>query len=456
MTDPITQITPTGVTTADGTNYDVDVIIYATGFDAQEFLESIDITGVGGQKLATQWTDGARAYLGIYVPHFPNLLLSYGPNTNLGGGSIIYMLEAQARHMRQTLDQLRAGGHRRVEVTEAAEEQYDREVQTRLARSVWSQCKQLVPACLRTHHVQLARIDPPLRQAHQDPATGGLLMALNSYPAEPWDLHGHAYIGVWLIPRKHLPPPHSAATRPITIFGRGIVSTAFFVYEQPSPLTYDEIMSTVLVRQGWRPRVSITHIWVNSLASRDGGRGWRAIPKELADFDVAAHRSYVADGIGALDVGRIRRLPFALSDRLSHRTRSRGNAEGVAGTRPHPARSWSWHLDVRQRRSVVVPRRTQAPADPRGPTVQAAVRVTHGLVWTDASRDRLPGRHPAVPAAPPAAIQRPRQPLSQPARPPRPARRPARRAPHRRPPGPDCAAIWQPGKSPARLRLLHR
>lgn len=137
-------------------------------------------------------------------------------------------------------------------------------------------------------------------------------MALNSYPAEPWDLHGHAYIGVWLIPRKHLPPPHSAATRPITIFGRGIVSTAFFVYEQPSPLTYDEIMSTVLVRQGWRPRVSITHIWVNSLASRDGGRELWAIPKELADFDVAAHRSYVADGIGALDVGRIRRLPFAL------------------------------------------------------------------------------------------------------------------------------------------------
>lgn len=140
IADAITQITPTGVVTADGTSRDVDVIVYATGFDAQEFLESIDITGVGGRKLATQWADGARAYLGIYVPGFPNLLLSYGPNTNLGGGSIIYMLEAQARHMRQALDRLRAGSYRTIEVTHDAEEEYDREVQGRLGRSVWSHC----------------------------------------------------------------------------------------------------------------------------------------------------------------------------------------------------------------------------------------------------------------------------------------------------------------------------
>ncbi|WP_456694617.1 flavin-containing monooxygenase [Aeromicrobium sp. P5_D10] len=140
VTDAITQITPTGVVTSNGSVHDVDVIIYATGFDTQEFLEPIDITGVGGQKLSAQWTDGARAYLGIYVPNFPNLFLSYGPNTNLGGGSIIYMLEAQARHMRQSLDHLRNHRHRSVEVTEAAEEAYDREIQARLGRSVWSHC----------------------------------------------------------------------------------------------------------------------------------------------------------------------------------------------------------------------------------------------------------------------------------------------------------------------------
>ena len=126
------------------------------------------------------------------------------------------------------------------------------------------------------------------------------------------DLHGHAYVGAWLVPRAQVPAPHSPATRPITIFGRGIVGAAFFVYEEPSPLTYDEIMATVLVREGWRLRVSITHIWVNSPASRDGGRELWAIPKDLAEFEVVAHSSYVARGIGALTVGRVRRLPVQL------------------------------------------------------------------------------------------------------------------------------------------------
>ena len=135
---------------------------------------------------------------------------------------------------------------------------------------------------------------------------------MTTYPPQPWDLHGHAYIGAWLVPVTHLPAPHSPATKPITIFGRGIVGAAFFIYEQPSALTYNEIMSTVLVRDGWRIRVSITHIWVDSEASRDGGRELWAIPKHLADFDVVPHKSYSAQGIGSLALRRVRRLPWML------------------------------------------------------------------------------------------------------------------------------------------------
>lgn len=141
ITSAVTQVTPDGVIDADGNEHKVDAIVYATGFDAQDFLESIDITGVGGQKLATQWTDGAHAYLGMYVPNFPNLFVTYGPNTNLGGGSIIYMLEAQARHMRQALDRLQAGSFTTVEVTQEADLEYDREIQARLDVSVWSHCE---------------------------------------------------------------------------------------------------------------------------------------------------------------------------------------------------------------------------------------------------------------------------------------------------------------------------
>jgi hypothetical protein len=74
------------------------------------------------------------------VPNFPNLFLSYGPNTNLGGGSIIYMLEAQARHIRQTIDRMHAGSYRTVEVTADAERAYDQDVQGQLSHSVWAHC----------------------------------------------------------------------------------------------------------------------------------------------------------------------------------------------------------------------------------------------------------------------------------------------------------------------------
>jgi hypothetical protein len=58
--------------------------------------------------------------------------------------------------------------------------------------------------------------------------------------------------------------------------------------------------------------VSITHIWVDSEASRDGGRELWAIPKRLADFDVVPHASYSAQGIGSLVLRRVRRLPRLL------------------------------------------------------------------------------------------------------------------------------------------------
>lgn len=140
VTDSIVRVTSSGVQTADGTTHEVDVIVHGTGFASQDFLSSIDVVGVGGRRLADQWHDGAHAYLGMYVPGFPNLFISYGPNTNLGGGSIIYMLQAQARHMRQTLDRLRAGRWRCVEVREEAERSFDDALQSSLQDSVWGRC----------------------------------------------------------------------------------------------------------------------------------------------------------------------------------------------------------------------------------------------------------------------------------------------------------------------------
>jgi cation diffusion facilitator CzcD-associated flavoprotein CzcO len=139
VTSPIERIEADAVITRDGERHAADILVYATGFDTQGFLRGIRVHGPAGD-LHESWRGGARAHLGIYVPGFPNLLLSYGPNTGLGGSSIIPMLEAQARHMRLALDRMVALGARTLEPTPAAEQGWDDEIQTALRATAWMSC----------------------------------------------------------------------------------------------------------------------------------------------------------------------------------------------------------------------------------------------------------------------------------------------------------------------------
>ncbi|GAB3885660.1 hypothetical protein GCM10029964_048680 [Kibdelosporangium lantanae] len=137
-TEDIKEVTPTGIRTTSG-EHEVDTIIYGTGFHTLDMLAPMRITGADGQDLHTDaWAGGARAYLGITVPGFPNMFLMYGPNTNLGAGSIIYMLERQARYIARILGHL--PGESTVDVKPAVAERFDQEMQSRLARTVWTRC----------------------------------------------------------------------------------------------------------------------------------------------------------------------------------------------------------------------------------------------------------------------------------------------------------------------------
>lgn len=140
VTTGVTEVLPHGVRDADGTEHEADVIIYGTGFAATDFLAPLTVTGSGGADLREVWAEGAHAYLGMCVPGFPNLFMVYGPNTNLGGSSIITMLEAAAGAVTTLLRHADAAGDRAVEVRPEAEAAYDGEVQERLARSVWASC----------------------------------------------------------------------------------------------------------------------------------------------------------------------------------------------------------------------------------------------------------------------------------------------------------------------------
>ena len=137
VTDQIERITPEGVVTADGTTRPADVIVYGTGFKAVEFLTPMAVTGLGGRRLHDAWRDGAQAYLGVSVTGFPNFFILYGPNTNLGGNSIIYMLEGQIGYAIgaiQALDRERLAW---LDVRPDVHDDFNAWVQTASRTSVW-------------------------------------------------------------------------------------------------------------------------------------------------------------------------------------------------------------------------------------------------------------------------------------------------------------------------------
>ncbi|MGE0222674.1 MAG: flavin-containing monooxygenase [Acetobacteraceae bacterium] len=81
---PIETITPTGIRTSGG-EYEFDIIIYATGFDAiTGSFDRIDIRGVNGARLKDRWKHGPETYLGVLVDGFPNMMMLIGPHMALG------------------------------------------------------------------------------------------------------------------------------------------------------------------------------------------------------------------------------------------------------------------------------------------------------------------------------------------------------------------------------------
>ncbi|GAA3536700.1 NAD(P)/FAD-dependent oxidoreductase [Nonomuraea rosea] len=134
VTDRIVRITAKGVETTEGLR-EVDTIVYATGFKSTEFLVPIEVIGRDGRSLEAQWAGGAAAYLGISVPAFPNMFLLYGPNTNLGHNSIIFMIECQVNHIMSCLPHLSRSGP--IEVRPEVMAAWSRQLDAAMARMVW-------------------------------------------------------------------------------------------------------------------------------------------------------------------------------------------------------------------------------------------------------------------------------------------------------------------------------
>jgi cation diffusion facilitator CzcD-associated flavoprotein CzcO/acetyl esterase/lipase len=136
ITQGVRELTEDGLVAADGTERPADVIVLSTGFESTRFLAPMEIHGRGGVELNEAWREGANAYLGMTVSGFPNLFIMYGPNTNLGSGSIIFQLESQMGYILDALRRLqRSGGL--LSVRPDVQRSFDSEIQERLSTSVW-------------------------------------------------------------------------------------------------------------------------------------------------------------------------------------------------------------------------------------------------------------------------------------------------------------------------------
>ena len=136
ITEDITEITETGVVTADGTAHQADVIIYATGFKVVESVTSLNVAGRDGRKLTPE---NLEAYRGVTVAGFPNFFMLLGPNTGLGHTSVVFMIESQVQHVLSCLRILAREKADTIEVSESALRHYNDALQRRLRRAVWSE-----------------------------------------------------------------------------------------------------------------------------------------------------------------------------------------------------------------------------------------------------------------------------------------------------------------------------
>lgn len=138
VTDAIAEVRENSIVTADGAERQVDTIILGTGFRVLEMPAMQRIRGRDGRTLAESWAGAPEAYMGATVKDYPNMFILLGPNTGLGTNSVVFMAEAQMEHVLGCLKAMDAEGAAVCEVTPVAQERWNRSIQHRSRRSVWT------------------------------------------------------------------------------------------------------------------------------------------------------------------------------------------------------------------------------------------------------------------------------------------------------------------------------
>ncbi len=139
VASPVTEVRPTSLVAADGSEHEVDVVVYGTGFRVLDIPLAHRLVGREGRTLHEEWQrTGIAAHRGTTVAGFPNLFLLLGPNTLLGHTSVVLMIEAQIGYVVAALRAAREAGAGALEVRRSAQDAYQARLQADLAGTVWN------------------------------------------------------------------------------------------------------------------------------------------------------------------------------------------------------------------------------------------------------------------------------------------------------------------------------
>lgn len=141
---PIVRMTEKGILTSDGCEHEVDVIVFATGYDAMTgALLNIDIVGEGGQTIQDAWRDGPRTYMGLGVSGFPNLFTVTGPGSPSVFTNMMTSIDQHVEWIAQTLEHMRSKGFTRIVPERSAEDDW-----MQYCRRVAADSLRLHPSCV--------------------------------------------------------------------------------------------------------------------------------------------------------------------------------------------------------------------------------------------------------------------------------------------------------------------
>ncbi|RUP09907.1 MAG: NAD(P)/FAD-dependent oxidoreductase [Hyphomicrobium sp.] len=128
-------LTATGAIDASGVEHELDMIVYATGFDAANYLGGFSVKGENGIDLHETWKGEPQALLGLMVPGFPNFFMMYGPNTN--SVPLVSFYEAQANFAASLISKMLRMKKSTISVVPDAYRRFNAWLQAKLAKTVW-------------------------------------------------------------------------------------------------------------------------------------------------------------------------------------------------------------------------------------------------------------------------------------------------------------------------------